>query len=64
MKCYKCNRELILNNLSGFPIDPKGKNRRWVCTECASKNEIALIQNDVKDICSVINKEFEGMVKK
>ena len=59
MICYKCSRAPVENGLSMIPVDPKGTiSRRWVCTECADKNEISSIPSDVKELCTIINPSF------
>jgi hypothetical protein len=35
MSCSKCGRAFISNNLSAFPIEPKGTpDRKWMCEDC------------------------------
>jgi len=46
MKYYKCGRKPVQNNLDMLPIEPKGTpNRKWVCTECATPEQINSIPN-------------------
>ena len=59
MKYYKCGRKPVQNNLDMLPIEPKGTpNRKWVCTECATPEQINSIPKDVRGICNAINPEF------
>ena len=36
MKCYRCGKS-IETGRTFRPIDPPGKNRRWICNVCEGK---------------------------
>ena len=63
MECCRCKRKPIENNLSMIPIEPPleypNKGRKWVCMDCATKEELSGIPQDVKNVCSIFDGRFE-----
>ncbi len=59
MKCDRCNKDAIEHQNGMIPIEPKGvKDRKWVCTSCATSEELEKIELDIKNICTAINPNF------
>lgn len=54
MQCYKCGCKPVESKKAFFPIDPKGKNRRWSCDECMTDEEVSQIPADVNEIVSAL----------
>lgn len=57
MECCRCGRKPIENNITMFPIDKPGKNRRWSCAECMNKKEKASIPKDVNKLVEIITRD-------
>lgn len=54
LKCARCNKPFY-NCEYLHPIDPKGTaNRRWVCSDCETKEENARVDPVVKEIENII----------
>lgn len=58
MKCTRCNKQM--SEVNGMiPIEPKGtKDRKWVCTNCATNEEIDNLDCEVKELSNIINPNF------
>lgn len=59
MKCCRCNKGMSELKCGMIPIEPKGtKDRKWICTDCATNEEIDDIDKEVVEISSIINPNF------
>lgn len=56
-RCGKDLHEVMKSGGTAFPIDPKGKNRRWVCGECIDRKEVP---EDVFNVTNDISEVFNG----
>lgn len=43
-----------------LPIESKGtKDRKWICTKCASQEEINSLDKDIIELLTTINPNFK-----
>ena len=55
MTCYKCGCGVIASKKIFYPIDPKGKGRRWACIDCIEPKDLKNIPADVQRIVNIID---------